>query len=158
MPLSLQKSLCRVDLPGAVCCQLSMLNVFSYFLYFSEVTTVKLGDQWPYNSLEKNLSTIGNFVCSWCCFFSISKYLETFKRFVEKRNTFADMLMKIFFEIFLVQPIPLIQMPAYAFSDSVSYLVIFSHFLAREIAPHNLTWANQHVKHHVNWHHASSSF
>ena len=69
MPLSLQKSLCRVDLPRAVCCQLSMVNVFSYFLYFSVVTTVKLGDQWPYNSLEKNLSKIGNFVCSWCCFF-----------------------------------------------------------------------------------------
>ena len=72
-------------------------------------------------------------------FFSISKYLEIFKRFLEKINTFADMLMKIFFEIFLVQPIPLFQMPAYAFSDSVSYLVIFSYFLAREIAPHNLT-------------------
>ena len=71
--------------------------------------------------------------------FSISKYLETFKRFVEKRNTFADMLMKIFFEIFLVQPIPLFQMPAYAFPDSLSYLAIFSYFLAREIALHNLT-------------------
>ena len=78
--------------------------------------------------------------------FSISKYLETFKRFVEERNTFADMLMKIFFGIFLVQPIPLFQMPVYAFSDSLSYLVIFSYFLAREIAPHNLTWVNQHVK------------
>ena len=49
--------------------------------------------------------------------FSICKYLENFKRFVEERNTFADMLMKIFFEIFLAQPIPLFQMPAYAFSD-----------------------------------------
>ena len=78
--------------------------------------------------------------------FPISKYLKTFKWFVEKRNTFADMLMKIFFEIFLVQPIPLFQMPAYAFSDSLSYLVIFSYFLAWEIAPLNLTWANQHVK------------
>ena len=152
MPLSLQKSLWRVDLPRAVCCQLSMVNVFSYFLYFSVVTTVKLGDlvklgdQWPHNSLEKNLSVIGNFVCSWCCFFSVSKYLETFKRFVEKINTFADILMKIFFEIILVQPIPLFQMPAYAFPDSLSYLAIFSYFLAREIAPHNLTWANQRVK------------
>ena len=56
------------------------------------------------------------------------------------------MLMKIFFEIFLVQPIPLFQMPAYAFPDSLSYLAIFSYFLAREIVPHNLTWANQRVK------------
>ena len=57
MPLSLQKSLSRVDLPRAVCCQLSMVNVFSYFLFFSVVTTdlVKLGDLWPYNSLEKKL-------------------------------------------------------------------------------------------------------
>ena len=53
------------------------------------------------------------------------------------------MLMKIFFEVFLVQPIPLLQMPAYAFSDSLSYLVIFSYLLAREIAPYNLTLANQ---------------
>lgn len=29
---------------------------------------------------------IGIFVCSWCCFFPICKYLETFKRFVEERT------------------------------------------------------------------------
>ena len=36
--------------------------------------------------LEKKASMIGIFVCSWCCFFPICKYLETFKRFVEERT------------------------------------------------------------------------
>ena len=60
MQLGLQKSLCRVDLPRAVCCQLSMVNVSSYFLYFSVVSTVKLGDQWPYNSLELGILFAGD--------------------------------------------------------------------------------------------------
>ena len=49
--LSLQKSLDRVDLPGAVCCQLS-----PFAAIFSVATAVKLGDQWPYNSLEKKIN------------------------------------------------------------------------------------------------------
>ena len=58
---------------------------------------------------------------------------------------------------FLMQPIPLFQMPAYAFSDP-SYLVIFSYFLVREIASHNLTWANHHVKHLVKFHLLTHSY
>ena len=54
--LSLQKSLDRVDLPRAVCCQLSMVNVLATSSIFSVATAVKLGDQWPYNSLEKKIN------------------------------------------------------------------------------------------------------
>ena len=62
------------------------------------------------------------------------------------------MLMKIFFEISSYSQYLSRCQLMYAFSDSLSCLVIISYFWARKSAPHNLTWENHHVKHHVNFH------
>ena len=88
--------------------------------------------------LEKKASMIGIFVCSWCCFFPICKYLETFKRFVEEEHFHWHVDEDIHWN-FLIQPIPLFQMPAYVclfrliiiscYYFLFSFLLIFLYFL-----------------------------
>ena len=100
--------------------------------------------------LEKKASMIGIFVCSWCCFFPICKYLETFKRFVEEEHFHWHVDEDIHWN-FLIQPIPLFQMPAYV---CLFRLIIISCYFSLLFGkgncpppPHNLTPANHHVKH-----------
>lgn len=77
--------------------------------------------------------------------FSYLKVFGNLQKICRGKNTFTDMLMRIFIEIssynrYFSSRCQLM----YAFSDSLSYLVIISYCLAREIAPPR---ANHNVKH-----------
>lgn len=68
--------------------------------------------------------------------FSYLKVFGNLQKICRGKNTFTDMLMRIFIEIssynrYFSSRCQLM----YAFSDSLSYLVIISYCLAREIAP-----------------------
>ena len=100
--------------------------------------------------LEKKASMIGIFVCSWCCFFPICKYLETFKRFVEERTLsltcWWGYSLKFPHTTDTSLPDASLCMP---FQTHYHILLFFLIVWQGKMPPppHNLTPANHHVKH-----------